>query len=341
MSPSSSAKQTRSEQIRNRRQVQSTPKKSLKKQPTMPIKQTSPQKVTTRRTASTSSAKTGYQYNANRRKVYVPLKTPGAEISFPSLPNFQVGWRLSSFLIAVISLVAVIGLKNSSIFKINQVELNGALRVPPEEVLAKINVANLSIVDVQPGDLENQVLAAFHDLKSVRVSVGLPAAITMDVVERVPAVLWDMEDEDEFWIDEEGYRFPVRGEATLPVYVKAEDFPPAPLIVAMEETNLIDELLEESLPEEINPDVDPEFVTAVLSLKSKMPEDSTLLYSSRYGLGWQDTRGWKVYFGTNTAHIDQKLAQYSVIIEELQARKIQPVLISLEFLRAPFYRLEN
>jgi len=99
--------------------------------------------------------------------------------------------------------------------------------------------------------------------------------------------------------------------------------------------------LEESLPEEINPDVDPEFVTAVLSLKSKMPEDSTLLYSSRYGLGWQDTRGWKVYFGTNTAHIDQKLAQYSVIIEELQARKIQPVLISLEFLRAPFYRLEN
>ena len=341
MSPSSSTKQTRSEQIRNRRQVQSTPKKSLKKQPTMPIKPTSLQKVTTRRTAPTSSTKTGYQYNANRRKVYVPLKTPGAEISLPAFPDFKIGWRLSSFLIAIISLVAVIGLKNSSIFRINQVDLIGAIRVPPEEVLAKINVANLSIVEIQPRDLESQVLSTFHDLKSARVSVGLPAAITMDVVERVPAVLWDMEDVDEFWIDEEGYRFPVRGEASLPVYVKAEDFPPAPLTVDLEVTNLIDDLLDKTQPEEINPDVDPEFVTAVLSLKSMMPTDSTLLYSSRYGLGWQDTRGWKVYFGTNTAHIDQKLAQYSVIIEELQARKIQPVLISLEFLRAPFYRLEN
>ena len=343
MSPSSSTKQSRAEQIRNRRQVQSTPKKSLKKQPTMPIKTISPQKVTTRRTSSTSTStsKTGYQYNANRRKVYVPLKTPGAEISLPALPNFKIGWRLSSFLIAVISLVAVIGLKSSSIFKINQVDLVGALRVPPEEVLAKINVANLSIVEVQPVDLETQVLSAFHDLKSAKVTVGLPAAITMDIVERVPAVLWDMEDVDEFWIDEEGYRFPVRGEATLPVYVKAEDFPPVPLTAALEETNEIDPLLVEALPQEISPDVDPEFVRAVLSLRTMMPADSTLLYSSRYGLGWQDTRGWKVYFGTNTAHIDQKLAQYSVIIEELQARRIQPVLISLEFLRAPFYRLEN
>lgn len=149
-----------------------------------------------------------------------------------------------------------------------------------------------------------------------------------------------MEDEDEFWIDEAGFSFPMRGEATLPVYVKANNFPPSPLGDSDEEIAATDPIVNSTVAER-KPDVDPGFVGAILSLNTMLPEGCTLLYDSEYGLGWQDPRGWLVYFGTNTAHIDQKLAQYAKIIEEIQARNIQPALISLEFLRAPFYRLEN
>ncbi len=82
-------------------------------------------------------------------------------------------------------------------------------------------------------------------------------------------------------------------------------------------------------------------MNAILMLRPFIGDGIDLLYNPEYGLGWQDPHGWKVYFGTNIEDIDQKLAQYSVIIEALAARNIQPVLISLEFLHAPFYRLEN
>lgn len=340
MSPSTS-KQTRSEQIRSRRQDQNAPKKALKKQPPMPVKQAPTTRVTTRRTSSGYSNATSSQKQANRRKVYVPLKTPGAEISLPAMPNIQVGWRLASFLIFAVSLFALISLKNMSFFRISQVDLVGATRLPADEVIGKIAISDLSIVDVLPGDIENQVLSAFPEIKSAEVTIGLPAVVSVKVTERIPAVLWDMEDEDEFWIDEAGFSFPMRGEATLPVYVKANNFPPSPLGDSDEELIAATDPIVNSTVAERKPDVDPGFVGAILSLNTMLPEGCTLLYDSEYGLGWQDPRGWLVYFGTNTAHIDQKLAQYAKIIEEIQARNIQPALISLEFLRAPFYRLEN
>jgi len=48
-----------------------------------------------------------------------------------------------------------------------------------------------------------------------------------------------------------------------------------------------------------------------------------------------------VYFGRDINNIDIKLAEYQTIIGVLESQNITPTLISLEFLHAPFYRLEQ
>jgi hypothetical protein len=78
----------------------------------------------------------------------------------------------------------------------------------------------------------------------------------------------------------------------------------------------------------------------MLALSEYLPEDTYLQYDPQFGLGWQDPRGWLVYFGSNTSEIDIKLAEYETIISTLQAENRQPALISLEFLHSPFYRME-
>ena len=84
-----------------------------------------------------------------------------------------------------------------------------------------------------------------------------------------------------------------------------------------------------------------EFVLGVLSLIEYVPEGGYLQYDPQYGLGWQDPQGWLVYFGQDITNIEVKLAEYQSIVAELQQKGLYPALISLEYLHAPFYRLER
>jgi hypothetical protein len=76
-------------------------------------------------------------------------------------------------------------------------------------------------------------------------------------------------------------------------------------------------------------------------VKEEAPENTSLLYSNRHGLGWKDSRGWQAYFGTDIQDMDAKLKVYKALVQELRSEDIQPVMISVEHLHAPFYRLEQ
>jgi len=342
MSPTK-GKRTRAEQVRARRQIPETPKKTLKKQPAVPPKGlSSQQRVITRQPMSTSKSGSVTNNSSNRRKVYMPVNKTGTEIIFPSIPNIQFGWRIASGIIFIFAFIAFIALMNSSIFQVSAIDLSGALRLSAEEILQQLEIEGKPIVNIIPLNLENKILSTFHDIKSVKLSVGLPASINLKVEERLPAVLWIDENENSLWIDEEGFAFPVRGEATLPIKVQAVGSPPPYSVGELNNGQDLTELITE--PDklvEIVADVNPDLIAAILSLRTIVPEESTLLYDPQYGLGWLDTRGWRVFFGSNTENIDQKLTQYQVIVDELQVRNIHPVLISLEFLHAPYYRLEQ
>lgn len=277
--------------------------------------------------------------NRKRGKVSVPLKTKGAELQLPAFPNLQLGWRLISGAIFVLSLFVVISFSNFSTFEVSAVNLTGTERLTSEEILRKLKLTGTSILKVQPDQVEEDILANFPSIREANVSAGLPAKLNIKVIERSPLVLWQKQDES-MWIDVEGVIFPVKGDVEVPLSVLAYSDPPeGPAI----DIPRYEEESQENVDIE-EPTIQTttfEFVQAILALNEYVPLNTQMQYDPNFGLGWQDPQGWLVFFGKNTSEINTKLLEYQTIIAALQARNITPALISLENLHAPFYRLEH
>lgn len=325
---------SRAEKIRSRKeQSRNEPQK-------MPFGSSATRKQTKHRVPVTR--RTPYrvqQINRKRRKVNVPLKTKGAEMQLPAFPNVNLDWRLLSGIIFILSLAMIFVFSGFSTFEVSAITLEGAQRLAGETILSTVSLSGTSIISINPDEVENRVLEDFPSLKEAHVTTGLPASVTIQVVERQPVILWQQEDIS-LWIDAEGITFPVRGEAEVALTVIANGEPPA--VELAEETAEDDEIINLSLlVKPTYPQTTPEFVKGVLSLKDYLPENSSLQYDPQFGLGWQDPNGWLVYFGRDISEIDIKLAEYQTIIEALQAENLTPAMISLEFLHAPFYRLEQ
>jgi hypothetical protein len=73
-------------------------------------------------------------------------------------------------------------------------------------------------------------------------------------------------------------------------------------------------------------------------LAKDIPAGMPMTYDPVYGMGWQDPRGWNVYFGQDAKDISMKKNVYQAIVDTLLLQGVQPTLISVEYLNAPFYK---
>lgn len=336
-----SDEKSRAEQVRARRQ------QSQKKKPQVSTVGTSATRKQTTRTVPVTRRTTTPVPMVKRQghKVDVPLKSKGAMLQIPALPNLHIGWRFISGAIFALSLAVVITFSSLGTFKVNAINLEGAERLTTEAVTAQLGLAGTSIISVQPDVLETRITELFPELSSVKVSVGLPATVTVKVTERQPLIAW-YQDSMTYWVDAEGVMFPASGEVPVNQTVYATGNPPEayvpPAEDAEEETTTEEQDQPEPLPGVTQPKATtPEFVQAILALLTYVPENSVLQFDPEYGLGWQDPQGWLVYFGNDIENIDLKLIEYQTIIAKLSEANLTPALISLEFLHAPFYRLER
>ncbi len=159
---------------------------------------------------------------------------------------------------------------------------------------------------------------------------------------------------------------PARGEAGALVTVVSEsDIPRAPLTVediailaktaeaqeeegidATEEPGVLDRLTgkDEAKPFEGDKPLekaDPVLVEAAQELSAKLPAETQIVYQPDHGFSWTDTQGWQVYLGKVYYRLEVKWALYQKVTSYLADQGIQPVLVSVELLNAPFYRLEQ
>ncbi len=335
---SGSNRTTRADEVRARRKIEPVRRKPIPANPSVRVSRDAQNasRVVSRR-SYTSTQYTRSAATRNRSRVYMPTGTPGSEVRLPALPQFRFSWRLLSGLIAVGMIVLLFMMGTSTAFAVDQVNLSGGIRIPAEEIAQKLDLQGEPIISVVPNEVENQILEAFPDIKAAEVNVNMPAGIDILIEERIPALLWLKNEEVVYWIDQDGFAFTVRGEATLPIRVYANSEPPHPLGWVAPELRLEDD---ETQIEEALPLVDPAFVTTVQKLNSIKPAESPMLYDEMNGLGWMDPHGWQVYFGDDDENIDLKLIEYTKIVETILDRNLQPVLISMEFLHAPYYRLE-
>jgi hypothetical protein len=300
--------------------------------------------------SSMAQPKSNRKVKPPKRRYDIALSSPGVEIRLPAIPSISLGWRLASFVLVGGLVFLLYHLWTAPLYQVQFAELQGNIYISPEAINGRLNLYNKPIFTVDPNLLEEDLRRAFPGLlKDVSVQIGLPASVFVNVEERLPVIAW-LQDDKLIWVDSEGIGFEPVGENDTLIMVAASGPPPAPPVSLDElEATEASEDLENpeetpvSLEELLTPEafMTPEMVTAIITLHEQAPEDNPLVYDPQHGLGWHDNkRGWDVYFGVDVSNVDEKLNVYQAIKAHLKQEGVSPVLISVEHIHAPFYRLE-
>ena len=81
-------------------------------------------------------------------------------------------------------------------------------------------------------------------------------------------------------------------------------------------------------------------LAGALQLRELRPNIDRLYYRPGAGLSYQDGRGWRVFFGSGL-EMEQKLAVYETVVENLTERQVQPDYISVSNHQKPYYMTGN
>ncbi|MGC8855788.1 MAG: cell division protein FtsQ/DivIB [Anaerolineae bacterium] len=241
----------------------------------------------------------------------------------------QSGWQFTWSSMALFLVVALGALLSflffSPIFRVGEAEVVGAQRLSPVEINAALAISGQPIFLLRPADLEMRLRLSYPELRSAKVKIGLPNRVSVIVEERQPVILWQ-QGEGYTWIDANGVAFRPRGETPRLIPVVALGTPPANGGVASD-------------PLSPAPFLSPQMVAMIQALASDLPGGTVMLYDPRYGLGWSDPHGWRVFFGTQAENIPLKLRVYQALAASLTQRGLTPALISVAYPDAPYYRM--
>jgi hypothetical protein len=278
-----------------------------------------------------------------RRKIAIPVSKMGAEVILPAIPVIKPGWRLLSVILTLGLFATGIFMYNAPEFRVHAVEINGLQRLTAEDIKAGLNIAGVSVFTLNPQQVEQSLQAAFPELYDISVKVFMPARVIINMQERIPVVGWRAND-NTLWCDEEGVLFPPRGKSGQVLTIQVEgDLP-----LLMPELGSSDQnseysqsiLLERNDPLAEYRKIDPVILRAAIQLSQSLPADTEIVYNQENGLGWRDNRSWNVYVGRNLDNLDVKLKIYDAMTKNFEKQGIQPAMISIEFLNAPYYRSE-
>ncbi|GAB4540555.1 MAG: hypothetical protein Fur002_07460 [Anaerolineales bacterium] len=209
-------------------------------------------------------------------------------------------------------------------FNVPSVTVLGNTRLTREEISSAAAVIGQSIFTVQPQEVETRLRTNYPELLSVKAKVYLPNHVYLTVEERQPVILWQRS-EAYTWIDSNGVAFRPHGQADGLIFVSAQSDPPPGAPFA--ENPLVPP-----------PYMQPELAQAILTLAPLVPPDTSMTYDSVYGLGWNDSHGWQVFFGARAYDMPLKMRVYESLAASLSARGIAPTFISVVYPEAPYYR---
>ena len=261
------------------------------------------------------------------RRFNIALGLPEFHLSKPkfAMPRFRANLRFASILISVL-LGAVIYLAFTlPYFFIPSATVLGNNHISAEEINSILGVTGQNIFTIKSDELQTRLRQNYPELLSAEVKVYLPNHVYVTISERVPVIIWQR-GEGYTWIDEAGVAFRPRGlQAGLVPVIAVDD--PIPGIVASGDLFTPPPYMQEEL------------VDAILALSPLLPAGTSMTFDSVQGLGWKDSRGWQVYFGTSVQDMPLKARVYQSLVDSLMARNIYPAYINVMYPEAPYYRM--
>jgi len=270
------------------------------------------------------AAPSGYAASRPARAQHYAISLGHTAVRAPALTLPQFGPRWVSGLATAALIFLLITLWTSSAFTITGAEVQGNQRLSQSEVSTSLRLLGQPIFKAVPSQIEDSLRSDFPILKQVNVRVAFPNQVIVTVAERTPILAWD-QDGQVTWVDADGVAFQPEGQVQGLIQVNASGTPPQATF-------------DPGMPLYDRPFISQETVQAMQALYPFVPSGVSMTYDPVYGLGWQDSHGWSVYFGTTTQDIQMKLRVYQAIVASFTHQGIQPTLISMEYLDAPFYK---
>jgi cell division septal protein FtsQ len=268
--------------------------------------------------------------NPSRKRLFqASFPIPGFAVRMPavSLPRAKVKSRLFSFFLSLLLGAALYFAFTLPEFQVTTAQVSGNQRISADEINSVLSSSGQSIFTIMPSDLETRLRLNYPELASAQVTLGLPNVLSVNVVERKPVILWQQAG-GFTWIDRSGVAFRPRGSADNLIVVNAMAAPAPGAPVGNDPLSPL-------------PYLSADMVKAIQTLAPSVPAGTTMVYDPKSGLGWLDTRGWQVSFGTNPKDIALKLQVYQSLVNSLTQQGIIPTFISVQYANAPYYRMSQ
>jgi hypothetical protein len=252
---------------------------------------------------------------------------PDTELRGISISRPQLGKRLPSFIIVALLGTVLYLAFNLPQLRVAEAQVTGNQIIPPTEINSTLNIEGRPIFLIIPSDLEKELRLNFPEFASVHVDVTLPNIVSIQVNERKPIIRWE-QGTSYTWISEDGVAFRPRGENSSLISVVALSAPPI-------EGNFSPDPLTPA------PFISADMVRAIKGFATHVPPGMQILYDAGFGLGWNDPRGWRVYFGTTGNDVELKMRVYESMVASLTQRGIRPAMINVTYPTAPYYRMSE
>jgi len=282
--------------------------------------------VTRARKDMTKPVRKPVQKNARRRfQIALPHMPRVRRDRSISIPRPHLGWRVLSFVLVAVFGAALYFAFNLPQLRVTEAQLTGNQILTQAELNSALNISGQPIFTLTPSDLETRLRLNFPELASVQVTVALPNLVHIHVAERQPLIRWE-QGGGYTWISGDGIAYRPRGELVGLIPVVALSTPPVDGIGSDD-------------PLTPAPFISIEMVQALKGLVGHVPTGTPILYEKGYGFGWNDPRGWRVYFGTKANDVELKMRVYETMVNSLTQRGIRPALINVMYPSAPYYRM--
>jgi hypothetical protein len=278
-------------------------------------------------------------------------KTQPVRFGLATLTAVVFNARWISLAVLAACIYGLFYISNEPRFYLTYIPVEGAVALSPQEIAAASGLAGSHVFAADPGAAADRI-AALPGIVSSTVTLQWPNQVFIHVEEEAPVAIW-IENGIQYGITAGGRLIPAaHDEPNLLQIVSEMDPPPittptgqgtpsellAAASVAGEAlTNDDDEPgIVAELPETGLAFIPKELIEGALQLRELRPGIDQLYFRPSGGLSYQDGRGWRGYFGTGT-DMNQKLAVYETLIDDLLARGIQPAYISVSNQEKPYY----
>lgn len=253
-----------------------------------------------------------------RYDVSLPVEL-GAEMQLPALPRVRVGVRLLSGLLAVGVAWMIHFLLTSPQFHAGELTVSGVQLLTLAQVQSLAKVEPVSIFSLDPAEIEERMMG-YPEVASAAVNLGLPNRVEITLVERAPMVEWD-DAGRKWWLSVDGVAMLRMGE--WPGAVRVTSSTPV-LSFGSDPTQAV---------------IAQDILQAAVSLHQHATEAGSLIYDLQHGLGFEDDRGWPVYFGID-GDMAMKMLVYQSLAQEIERRGLRVNFVSVEDQTAPYYMVE-